>query len=98
MDISRITTFVPRLLIRLYQGAMTGSVRRCRFYPSCSEYMLEALEAKGLFAGLGTGILRILKCHPWHPGGYDPLINSELRAQGSEISLSPELNSLNRNL
>jgi hypothetical protein len=98
MDISRTTTAIPRFLIRLYQWATMGSARRCRFYPSCSEYMLEALEAKGLRRGLLSGASRLVKCHPWHPGGYDPLTNSELKAQGSEISLSSELNSLNQNL
>jgi len=75
MDISRTTTAIPRFLIRLYQWATMGSARRCRFYPSCSEYMLEALEAKGLRRGLLSGASRLVKCHPWHPGGYDPIIH-----------------------
>ena len=73
MDTRKIVIIVPRLLIRIYQMARTGSARRCRFYPTCSEYTLEALEVKGLWKGLGLGILRILKCHPWHPGGYNPI-------------------------
>jgi putative membrane protein insertion efficiency factor len=48
-------------------------VRRCRFFPSCSEYALQAFESKGFWKGLGFGLLRILKCHPWHPGGFDPV-------------------------
>ncbi|MCX7163174.1 MAG: membrane protein insertion efficiency factor YidD [Betaproteobacteria bacterium] len=62
------------LLIRAYQVAispMTGS--RCRFCPSCSEYSMEALSRHGLFGGLWLAARRISRCHPWHPGGYDPV-------------------------
>ncbi len=45
----------------------------CRFYPTCSTYTLEALRKYGPFKGSYLGIKRILKCHPWHKGGYDPL-------------------------
>ena len=44
----------------------------CRFEPSCSRYMIGALREYGLFKGLAKGIARVLRCHPWHPGGYDP--------------------------
>lgn len=46
---------------------------RCRFYPSCSAYGKEAVLKKGFFAGVALLFLRILKCHPLHPGGYDPV-------------------------
>ncbi len=61
-------------LIRLYQAAVSpffGS--RCRFYPSCSEYFRESLQKRGLIKGLGKGLARIARCHPFHPGGYDPV-------------------------
>jgi putative membrane protein insertion efficiency factor len=64
------------LIIRLYQVtlgpllAACGPV--CRFEPSCSRYMIGALRKYGFFRGLTRGILRIARCHPWHPGGYDP--------------------------
>jgi len=45
----------------------------CRFYPSCSAYFIQAVEKYGALKGSYLGIKRILKCHPFHPGGYDPL-------------------------
>ncbi len=45
----------------------------CKFYPSCSEYMLQAIEKYGCVKGLYLGIKRLLKCHPFAKGGYDPL-------------------------
>lgn len=46
---------------------------RCRFHPSCSDYAREALERRGLLAGLGLSALRLLKCQPFHSGGFDPV-------------------------
>lgn len=48
----------------------------CRFYPSCSEYMRQALTTHG-FTGLFFGLKRLLKCHPWHVGGIDELPHIE---------------------
>ncbi len=45
----------------------------CRFHPSCSSYMMEAIEKKGLWRGISLGLLRVLKCNPLHPGGFDPV-------------------------
>jgi putative membrane protein insertion efficiency factor len=45
----------------------------CRFYPSCSQYMYEAVEKYGLARGLARGIWRIFRCNPWSRGGYDPM-------------------------
>jgi uncharacterized protein len=45
----------------------------CRFYPTCSQYAILALEKYGFFKGSFLAIKRILKCHPFHPGGYDPI-------------------------
>jgi putative membrane protein insertion efficiency factor len=45
----------------------------CRFYPSCSHYALEALTTHGALRGAALSGARILRCNPWHPGGYDPV-------------------------
>lgn len=45
----------------------------CKFYPTCSEYAYQAIEKYGIFKGLFKTILRILRCHPFSHGGYDPL-------------------------
>lgn len=60
-------------LVRAYQWTISpllGNV--CRFQPSCSHYMVGALTKYGVLKGLWKGTGRLLKCHPWHPGGYDP--------------------------
>lgn len=48
-------------------------VPTCRFYPSCSTYVLQAVEKYGVLKGIFLGICRIGRCHPWHPGGHDPV-------------------------
>ncbi|MDI6822350.1 MAG: membrane protein insertion efficiency factor YidD [Actinomycetota bacterium] len=45
----------------------------CRFYPSCSQYAIQAIERYGLCRGLFLSISRVLRCHPFSPGGYDPV-------------------------
>lgn len=61
------------LAVRLYQCTLSPLVgRQCRFHPTCSTYFIQAVEKYGLLSGMRRGMVRILRCQPWHPGGYDP--------------------------
>lgn len=70
-------------LIKIYQKTLSidsgwlgwffGGRRVCRFYPTCSQYMVEAIEKFGVLKGLWWGIKRIGRCHPWSKGGFDPV-------------------------
>ncbi|MCK5707254.1 MAG: membrane protein insertion efficiency factor YidD [Candidatus Aureabacteria bacterium] len=60
--------------IRLYQKILSPIVGRCcRFEPSCSHYMIHAIEKKGLIKGIAKGSWRILRCNPFSKGGFDPV-------------------------
>jgi putative membrane protein insertion efficiency factor len=68
---------LPRLLLiaaaRGYQWTLSPIIgRQCRFEPTCSNYFIGAVGKYGAIRGTLRGILRIARCHPWHPGGFDP--------------------------
>ncbi|MBV8845997.1 MAG: membrane protein insertion efficiency factor YidD [Bryobacterales bacterium] len=61
-------------ILRMYKRWISPMLpSACRFYPTCSEYMLEAIEKHGLMRGVGMGARRLLRCHPFHEGGFDPV-------------------------
>ncbi len=60
-------------LVRLYQLTLSPLVgRQCRYYPTCSNYFIGAVQKYGAVRGSLRGVLRICRCHPFHKGGYDP--------------------------
>ncbi|MDI9513730.1 MAG: membrane protein insertion efficiency factor YidD [Clostridiaceae bacterium] len=63
------------VLIKAYRKYISPLKRRpsCRFYPTCSQYALEAVTKYGAIRGSFLSIRRLLRCHPFHPGGYDPV-------------------------
>jgi len=62
------------IILRIYKRWVSPYLpSACRFHPTCSEYMLEAVDRYGALRGVGMGILRLLRCHPFHAGGFDPV-------------------------
>lgn len=60
-------------LVKIYQFTLSPIIgRQCRFSPSCSNYFIGAVRKYGAVRGAWRGLLRICRCHPFHPGGYDP--------------------------
>lgn len=65
---------IVRFLIRIYRYCLSPLLgQTCRFYPSCSSYAEEAITVFGVIQGSFLALRRILKCHPWHEGGVDPV-------------------------
>lgn len=60
-------------LIRIYQKISSLKPPVCRFYPTCSEYTKQAIIKYGIIKGVWLGMKRILRCHPFNEGGYDPV-------------------------
>ena len=73
MFVNLIKTFLISL-IRFYQLCISPLLgNNCRYYPTCSQYAIEAIEKKGIICGSWMAVKRICRCHPWHTGGYDPV-------------------------
>ncbi|MGD9193112.1 MAG: membrane protein insertion efficiency factor YidD [Desulfobacterales bacterium] len=74
MMINRFFQSLFLVLIKGYQYSLSPVLgASCRFYPSCSEYAYQAITRYGPFSGLFLALKRILRCHPFHPGGVDPV-------------------------
>lgn len=68
-----IKTIVLSMIKGYQRGISPLLPRSCRFVPTCSEYALQAVKKHGVLKGLTLSFFRIMKCHPFHPGGYDPV-------------------------
>ena len=67
-------TYIIIKFIKFYQYLVSPLIgHSCRYLPTCSEYSIEALKTFGFFKGLSLSIKRILSCHPWGNGGFDPV-------------------------
>jgi putative membrane protein insertion efficiency factor len=72
------------LLVRAYQLCISPFLgQNCRFYPSCSQYAIEAINRHGSMKGGWLSAKRLCKCHPWHPGGLDPVPESSTKPSSS---------------
>jgi putative membrane protein insertion efficiency factor len=72
--IGRVVRTALVLAVRGYQVAISPLLPpSCRYYPTCSHYAVEALERHGAWRGSWLALRRILRCHPFRPGGYDPV-------------------------
>lgn len=72
-SIRRVPALVVIALVRCYQFTLSPLVgQQCRFHPTCSHYFIAAVEKYGVISGSWRGMGRILRCHPFHRGGYDP--------------------------
>ena len=64
-----------KALVRFYRAAVSPlKPRSCRYHPTCSAYSLEAIERHGALRGSAMAVKRILRCNPFHPGGFDPVL------------------------
>ncbi|MDP9221090.1 MAG: membrane protein insertion efficiency factor YidD [Actinomycetota bacterium] len=85
---------LPILAYRRWIGP--GFPATCRFSPTCSQYALDALRTRGAVVGLGLAGWRLLRCHPFHPGGYDPVPHRRNRSPAPSVQCSQPHSGANR--
>ena len=72
--ISNVLTVIVLFILFVYRYFISPVLGcNCRFYPTCSQYAIDAIKTHGLLLGCWLALKRISKCHPWHKGGYDPV-------------------------
>ena len=97
--LARLPAVFARALIRGYQLTLSPFIgNQCRFHPSCSSYAMEAVDVHGALKGSWLAIRRIGRCHPYNPGGFDPVPQccgsdrqpeAGYAAQGTESAMTP---------
>lgn len=76
--------------IRFYRYAISPLMaNHCRFYPTCSCYALEAIDKHGVWRGGWLTLRRLCRCHPWHPGGHDPVPPVAGKPSAQQFTVSP---------
>lgn len=83
----QLPAYFYRWILSPLLHALCGPGCGCRFTPSCSRYWIESLKKYGPYRGLRLSLSRLAKCHPWHPGGYDP-VPELLRDRKVEVNIS----------
>ncbi len=86
--LQRAATYPLRIYQR-YLSPLKGA-SSCRFHPTCSSYAIEAIEVHGALRGSFMGLMRVLRCHPFHPGGYDPVPAKRARRASSTTSIESQ--------
>lgn len=76
--LNNLAVIIFVFVIKAYQIIISPILgQRCRFYPSCSSYAIAAIENHGIIRGIFFALKRLVKCHPWDPGGHDPVPKSK---------------------
>lgn len=86
---NRILTSAVLAVLRAYKWAISPMfLPACRYVPTCSEYAMEAVDRYGVIRGSAMAIWRVLRCHPFASGGYDPVVNAKVKLTNSSAPAS----------